>query len=147
MNIDISYVILSITILFGFFLFLRSVGLLKICALCLAVSSTWIVLLIAYYKSEIMIDPLILGVLMGGSVVGLMYLLEKKIPEKYMIFRLAFYSTLSSWVYFALKRAIVYRATLVLLVVWIISLAIFMSRRRKGVKVWFENIISCCKNW
>jgi len=52
----------------------------KICAVCTAVSLTWMTLLILKF-ANIIIDNLLMGILMGGSVVGIIYTFEKKIKE------------------------------------------------------------------
>lgn len=48
----------------------------KICAICAAVSLTWLGLLL-FWLFGFMIDSLIIGILMGGSVVGVMYVVEE----------------------------------------------------------------------
>ncbi len=61
----------------------------NLCAICAAVSSTWITLLIIYYRG-FEIDPVIPAILMGQSVTGLMYLYERKVKERGMNKLLAF---------------------------------------------------------
>ena len=78
---EITYIFLAITILFALLIELRSLFDLKICALCAAISTTWIVLLVMLYVG-IFNNPILLGILMGGSIVGAMYLLEQKLSEK-----------------------------------------------------------------
>lgn len=48
----------------------------KICAICAASSSTWLILLILKLLN-FQIDTTIIGVLVGGSTVGIMYKLEE----------------------------------------------------------------------
>jgi len=52
----------------------------KICPICAGVSLTWLSMIVArelgYY-----VDPSILAMLIGGSVVGVAYQLEKKLPN------------------------------------------------------------------
>ena len=81
----IVYVILSITILYFLFVLLKefiyNITKIKICAICAAVSLTWIILIILQligYK----VDLLILGILMGQSIAGVMYSTEGKIKNK-----------------------------------------------------------------
>lgn len=50
------------------------------CAFCAGVSLTWLWLVIAR-SAGVAIDPLIPAILMGGSVVGLSYLVEKKLSS------------------------------------------------------------------
>lgn len=51
----------------------------KICPICAGVSLTWIGMLIAR-EFGYSIDPSILAMLIGGSVVGIAYQMEKKLP-------------------------------------------------------------------
>lgn len=51
----------------------------KICAICAGVAGTWAWLLAARFAG-LAIDILVLGIMMGGSVVGLAYKIEKRIP-------------------------------------------------------------------
>ncbi|MDP1719094.1 MAG: hypothetical protein Q8L24_01575 [bacterium] len=51
----------------------------QICPICAGVSGTWLWLLIAYFIG-IPIDPVLPAMLMGGSVVGVMYQIEKRLP-------------------------------------------------------------------
>ena len=53
----------------------------NICLICGAVSGTWIWMLVAG-ASGYSIDPVIPAMLMGGSVVGINYQLEKKIKNR-----------------------------------------------------------------
>lgn len=50
----------------------------KICPICVAVAGTWVWMLIFYLTQPSLIQPLWLGILMGGSVVGIMYQIDKK---------------------------------------------------------------------
>lgn len=57
----------------------------KICPICAGVSATWMWMLLAYWlKMEPFgyeVELLIPAILMGGSVVGIAYQIEKKLPE------------------------------------------------------------------
>ncbi|MBS3149463.1 hypothetical protein J4455_02095 [Candidatus Woesearchaeota archaeon] len=81
----IFYVITSIFVLFFIFAlikdFIYKVTKIKVCAICAAVSLTWIFLIILSLIGY-NIDKLIIGILMGQSIVGIMYYLEKKLKNK-----------------------------------------------------------------
>lgn len=73
---------LSITILFFVFALvitpiLKRLTGFKLCAICAACSSTWITLLILRQLDLADVDDTLIGVLMGGSVVGIMKELEE----------------------------------------------------------------------
>ncbi|MBI2672580.1 hypothetical protein HYX16_06620 [Candidatus Woesearchaeota archaeon] len=81
----IYYILLSIFVLYILFVFLKDgiykVTKQKICALCAAVSLTWLTLLALNFFGY-KIDSLILAILMGESVTGIAYLLDKRIKNK-----------------------------------------------------------------
>ena len=62
---------------------------LDICAICAAVSSTWLALLALYYAGY-RIDPLMPAILMGQSVTGLMYMYERRVKKTKFRWPLAF---------------------------------------------------------
>lgn len=69
--------LLLITILIIIVLyFVIAISPMKLCAICTAVSLTWLGLLITYFIGWHH-DLLLIGILMGGSVVGFMYKLKK----------------------------------------------------------------------
>ncbi|MEK7606964.1 MAG: hypothetical protein AAB444_02115 [Patescibacteria group bacterium] len=69
----------AITFLYFFFALSRIFWVIfraHVCAICAAVSLTWAGFLYAYLSGR-SVDPLVLALLMGGSVVGLMYAMQK----------------------------------------------------------------------
>lgn len=143
---DIFFIFLAITVLFALLVGLRSLFNLKICALCGAVSTTWIVLLVMFYGS-VFNDSIILGVLMGGSVVGAMYLLEQKLPEHFQIFKLPFFLTFVSVAYLALMRSFTIEVVVIPVLLWVCMGAIYAGRNIASLKTLGRKIIECCKNW
>lgn len=51
----------------------------KICPICAGVSGTWLWMLITYFIRPDLIQPLWLGILMGGSIIGIMYQIDKRL--------------------------------------------------------------------
>jgi cbb3-type cytochrome oxidase subunit 1 len=80
-------VLLVITAISLFLLLLKSKLQVRICAICLAVSLTWAGLLAAYHMGWFG-NGLLLGLLMGQSITGIYYLLEKHASEPLLLFRL-----------------------------------------------------------
>ena len=142
----LSLVLISLLLIFGIVLLLRSFLSLQVCALCVAVSATWIVLLVLFYTGT-SIDPVLVSILMGGSIVGSLYLLEEKLPEKYHIFRLPFFLTLVSLGYFVVTAATALTPILIVLAIWFLSAVLFFWRHQPGVNKVVKKIINCCKNW
>jgi len=146
--VTFSGTLVALTILFVFYIVLRFALKLKVCALCAAVSTTWLGLLVMKL-SGFDVDPLIISILMGGSAVGIMYLLEKKMPEKYGILKFPFLLTLFAFTYIILtdfkEGPLIY---LIILSLWIVFLTVFLTTGKIGV---FKNIgkklVECCKNW
>lgn len=52
----------------------------QVCPICVGVASTWLWMLIARSYGHA-VDATMLSMLMGGSVVGVAYLLEKRLPQ------------------------------------------------------------------
>ena len=133
--------------LFILFIALRSIFKMQICALCAAVSTTWILLLALLYMGK-GIDPLVIGILMGGSAVGLMYYLENKLPEKYHLLKFPFLITLILLIYLLLAqdtdKSIFYTY---LAAMWVVFIALYFLRHRKGFRDTVKKLIECCKNW
>lgn len=67
----------SILVITWIFYFLRKFAPIKICAVCAGVAGTWILGLVARYFGY-QVDESLLGMLMGGSVVGIMYQIDKR---------------------------------------------------------------------
>jgi hypothetical protein len=142
----LSIVLIAIVALFAMFIVVRSVFSINVCALCASVSTTWIVLLVLLYTGSA-IDPLLIGILMGGSIVGVMYLLEEKLPEAYALFKLPFYVTLVVSVYVLLAERVSYLTLVILGVVWMFTLVLFVKKDAEHIKALGNKIINCCKNW
>ena len=144
--IDIVAILLGIIVLFAVFIWLRSAFSLKVCALCAAVSVTWIVLLVLFYIGSFT-DLLIIGILLGGSAVGVVYLLEGKFSESFQVFKLPFYLTLILAIYFVLQQNLEFKAVIVLVLLWIFVGVIYVGRNTIRFKILARKIVECCKNW
>lgn len=76
----------------------------NICPICAGVSGTWLWMFASFYSRSI-VDPFIIAILMGGSVVGIMYMLDNRIPEgkNKLVFKTLFFLAGFSVVYFAIN--------------------------------------------
>src|SRR3989344_2486368 len=96
-------VLISIFVLFFVFLFLKEFLPQRIkskfCALCAAVTVTWLSFLIVFYNNFFQ-DKTILAILMGGTVVGVLYVLWRK----YKFFLLPIFLTLVAIAYFIIEK-------------------------------------------
>lgn len=144
--ISLNFVLVEIVTLFLIFVVFRSMFSLKICALCVSVFITWLNLLFLFYLGWT-ISPTLIGILMGGSMVGLIYLLESKFSEDYLIFKLPFFLALVSIAYFVLEKIVKSKEIFILIAIWLVSLVIYKNRNSANFRLLGRRMIECCKNW
>src|SRR3989338_1721643 len=137
----------SITALFVLFLVGKTMVKKEFCAVCAAVSVTWIGLLILYYIGSFS-DTTLIAILLGQTVVGIFYVVEKKVPSSLTVFRLPFLLTLTVLGYFLLSVPEGYGKVMVfLLFLWIFFIGLYVYNRNKVVNKLVRKIIDCCKKW
>ena len=137
----------SITALFVLFLVGKTMVKKEFCAVCAAVSVTWIGLLILYYIGSFS-DTTLIAILLGQTVVGIFYVVEKKVPSSLTVFRLPFLLTLTVLGYFLLSVPEGYWKVMVfLLFLWIFFIGLYVYNRNKVVNKLVRKIIDCCKKW
>lgn len=144
--IGFDFILLGIIVLFTALVGWRLLSTVKVCALCGAVSGAWIILFILSYLGSY-VDPLIIGILIGGSIVGLMYLLGPILPVDFQIFKLPFFLTLVAVTYFVLNRSFEFKAVFILVLLWIFLTVVYVGRNNAHFKNLGKKIIECCKNW
>lgn len=137
---------ISISALFALFLAIKDIVKWKICAICLGVSATWAIML-ALYWLDIFKDPLVLGVLMGQSILGVYYLLEKKVSEELHVFRLPFFLTATFIALLLLKAQMDIYVVIFLAGIWAIFGLVYAGRKKDGTGIFFKKIIACCRDW
>lgn len=71
--------LISIVVLAGVGFAARKLLGIAVCPICAGVAGTWGWMLVAHYAGYA-VDVTVLGLLMGGSPVGIAYVLEKKLP-------------------------------------------------------------------
>lgn len=145
----IMWIFMAILVFFVLILFLKRMfkkRIEKVCALCGAVLLTWIIFLILL-KMNRFTDKTLLALLIGGSLVGLLYILEKKIPLEWTLFRVPFYLTEVLVLYSVLENSIQKEATLFVTVTWLIAFILFFYKRNTFLSNIAKKIVACCKNW
>ena len=83
---NLAFVFLFIFLIYLFFVFLISKFNVKFCAICASIFLTWLTLIILkLYNLDI--DILFIGILMGQSITGLLYLYENyfKIKNRFFL--------------------------------------------------------------
>lgn len=120
----------------------------RVCAICAAACCTWLVLLVLYWTRG-GIDPLAIGIVMGGSAAGAMYYLAAKLPESARILQFPFLVSLFWLIAKALAgpRAHVVRESLIVTLTWIAFGAIFLLYRNNRLRALGTRLLACCKNW
>lgn len=135
---DLFLVLILIGGLFAGLLILKTLIKKEFCVICASVSLSWLTLFWS-------VDPLLIGILMGQSAIGLYYFLNAKLSETFKIFRLPYILSAIFAIYVLLsqEKADV-KSIYFLASIWLLFLLIaFTKRRGKLVK----SLIECCKNW
>lgn len=144
---DLFLIFLSIIVLFFVLLFFQGRTKRKFCAICAAVSLSWVFFLVLFYLGYFS-DLIILGILMGESAVGLYYLLEKRMGERFYLFRLPFLLTITFIFYLILKWSDeVLSIALLIGGLWFLFGFVYFYKNSKAFKGLVKNLINCCKNW
>lgn len=117
------------------------------CAMCVSVTLSWLTLLILDFKS-IYTNPLIIGILMGGSAVGLVYYLFRG-KSNLEMFKFPLLISLFWLVYSLLQDSSLLwvRDASILGGLWVFFIFIHMFYQNGKMRDWGKRIIECCKNW
>ena len=99
----------------------------RFCVVCASVSLTWLGLLGLYYF-DLFDDTILLAILMGQSITGLYYFIDKKVAKSLRIFSLPFLLSLTAAVYMLIKTEIIIAAFVLLLAAWLVCWLIFSLR-------------------
>lgn len=138
--------LISITLLFVLLTALRRAAPFHVCALCAAVSTTWIGLLVVG-SIRPPFDPVLIALLMGQSTIGILYLLERRLPTQWHLFRLPYYLTTTALVYSIVTPAAVPTVALPLGIAWLMFIVFFLFRTTPRMRTLVTSIMACCKNW
>lgn len=138
--------IVSIIVLYAIGLIVHAITRWRFCALCVGVSLTWLWLLVARLFG-LVDDALLIGILMGGSAVGLMYLLERRLPERFSLFRLPYLVSMVILVYAVLGGQLRGSALAALVLLWMAALGVYLSRMNGRVARVVQKIVACCRDW
>ena len=120
---------------------------LKFCVICVAVSLTWITLLVLFFLKKFT-DTTLIALLMGQSILGIYYLLEKRVKEDLKIFRLPFLlsAIVVGYSFFDIAGDII-KIIVFLSLLWIFFIFIYAYRSRPKLNKFVKKIIACCKDW
>ncbi len=143
----LTIALVSILSVFTLLLILKPFLKKEFCVLCVAVSLTWMGLLFSFWL-ELIEDQVIIALLMGQTTVGIFYLIEKKVKEKLLLFRLPFLLTMILLTYFLLLPAKSSLAPfMVVVVTWIITLGMYLHQTNSKINKAIKKIVECCQRW
>jgi len=144
---DPVLVLVVIAVLFVVLLIIKNITQWKFCVICVSVSVTWMALLVLYWLGMFE-QPVIIAVLMGQTIVGLYYFLEKWTSEALHLFRLPLLLTLTLAAFVALDVTadLVYSLSL-LTSIWAVLALLYFYRQSPKTKNVVDRIIACCKDW
>ncbi len=144
----VATTLLLITILFVVLLLIKKTlsEIVKVCAICVAVGLSWLLLLTMLKLGKIE-DPLIVGILMGQSSLGVYYLLEKKAPRELLLFRLPVLLSLTLLVFTVVSGNWLLDASLLVAIVWLVVGLLYFYRNNEWAKGRVKSMIECCGNW
>ena len=91
-------------------------------------------------------DKVLLGLLIGQSLIGIYYLLEQKVPKRITLFRLPFLLSMILAAYTLLEHFVLLAAFFVG-ALWFIFGLIYIFRIHPSLSAWATKIIECCKKW
>jgi hypothetical protein len=137
----------AIILLFVVLLAIKKITQLRFCVICASISLIWMSLLVLQRLG--LFDNLVLiAVLMGGSIVGIYYWLEKKVREQLHLFRLPVLLSLMFLAYVLLGAVDDALSTIGLLgVLWVIFGFLYAYQSNNKVHNIVARIIACCRDW
>ena len=125
----------------------------KFCVICASVTLTWLFLL-ALFLSGKYEDKIILALLMGQTILGIFYLVEKSVTKrgglkKLKLFRLPFLLTLIFIAYSLLAAPLdFFSGAILIAALWLFFFIVFLFSRNSGKfgKGFIKKLIDCCRN-
>lgn len=119
----------------------------EFCAICFAVSLTWVFLFFLYFKG-IFLDKTLLALLMGMSGLGVFYLWEKSVRKNFRLFRLPLFLTIILILYLLIEGASGLSGVFYLTFgLWAFFFLIYSFRENKKIRKFAKKIVECCKEW
>jgi len=139
-------IFIAISLLFVFFIIFNTIfSKFKVCAICAAVSTTWLSLLVLYFLG-IFEDKIIIAILAGQSIVGVYYLMEKKVSERLLVFRLPFLLTLTAFIYLIFSGLeYIIGIALLLTFIWAVMALFWLYSSNPKLNKLVNKIVECCR--
>lgn len=132
--------------IFVILLVVKAVAGFRLCVLCASVSGTWIALL-ALYHGGYYTNETVIALLIGQSIVGLLYFLRDHFADPYSVFTLPFLLTGTIIGYMLLVTDLLPLSLGVVGSTWVIAGVLFAYRKNDRIAVMFDAVIACCRDW
>jgi len=122
----------------------------KFCVICASVTLTWLFLLVLFFFGWYG-DKVILGLLMGQTILGVFYLVERGVAKRrslkrLKLFRLPFLLTLIFVAYSLLVTPPdFFRGALLIATLWLIFLVVYLLSKSSARGI-IKKLIDCCRN-
>lgn len=142
----ITWAVLAVAVAFYLGLMLKKYLPILGCALCVAVAATWFVLWLIS-QNGVVVNPLLLALMIGESVVGTYYLAEKRASQDWQIFRLPFFLSLMLVGLMLASATPTVGAALIVAGLWAIHALLFYYRKSPRLQTKVRAIIDCCSGW
>lgn len=140
------YAIVAIGLLFAVIVAIKRWLPFDVCAICTSVSTVWVMLLALYHLGAI-VDATVIAILMGLSSLGIYYAVERRVPERLLLFRLPFLLSLVVIAYTLILMTVPVMVLGVLGLLWFGFAVIYVSRRNVRYSVVVKRLIDCCSGW
>lgn len=124
----------------------KAVSGVRVCALCGAVSGTWVVLLGMYHVGSYA-NRTVIALLVGQSIVGGFYLVRNRVAEPYEVYSLPAFLTATVLGYTLLVPAVLLEALAVVALTWLAAGILFAYRENQRVEALFDEVVACCRDW
>ena len=141
----LALILLIIIGLFAILLVLKQAFSLKICVLCASIFLTWTSLLVLYKLGKFH-NVVLLSLLMGQSITGIYYALEKRVKSALRVFALPFFLSLTTLFYLVIVGKTLLAPLFVLLGLWVVAYIIFAWRNDPAKKRVANAVMECCKD-
>jgi hypothetical protein len=147
---ELFFVLAAMVVLFFAILLVKELlknYLKEFCAVCAAVSLTWIVLLVLYWL-RIFDNTIILALLIGESTVGVFYLVEAKVRKELALFRLPFLLTLivAGYSLVSVPDDLI-KSSMLLVSLWFLFMIVHIYKDNPAFSSAVKKIVECCKRW
>ncbi len=137
------YTFLAISLIFTAALIVKNLIKKPFCSLCVAIASTWLVLLFLY-KTDRFSNLVLLALLVGQSITGIFYLAYRRLPRSLRIFSLPFFLTMTAIGYVLISGEVELSVFGLLTVLWLLAWAGFIYAGDPGRAKAAKAITNCC---